>query len=252
MEPMATIKHRIGLVIRLIDSVSGREISERNVMFEIPDGIGEPIIRGNGVYLFINIIPKDFELEVHVYGYESGRAKIVFQDLDEKMPVQELYLLPLDFPAGGKEVLTLQGNMPGIKAIEAVSLNEVTCSIKSYEKRKHIMVVMNPHNFSLSRIHYGLLNSERTRYTKIQVERELSHTQLQLKGGLEEEWVFNQAIQPIIWGKVSDNGDYMLRVAESKSAIYLVRFEVDDEVFFQKVDFNQLEELVKGDNTWES
>lgn len=252
MEPVATIKQSIGLVIRLIDSISGREISERNVLFDLPEEIGSPIARGNGVYLFINMIREDFELEVHVYGYESGRAKIVFQDLDEKMPIQELYLLPLDLPAGGIDILTLRGNMPGIKAIEAVSLNEVTCSIKSYEKRKNIMVVMNPHNFSLSRIHYGLLNLERTRYTKIQIEKELSHTQLQLKGGLEEEWVFNQAIQPIIWGKVSDNGDYMLRVADSKNAVYLVRFEVDDEVFFQKVDFNQLEELVKGGNTWES
>ncbi len=252
MGSQAMVKHSLSLVLRLIDSTTGKEILEHNVMFRLSQGIKRPIVKGNGVYLFINIPREDFELEVHVYGYEPKKAKIYFSDLDEQIPFKELYLLPLDYPAGGKEILTLRGKMLGIKAIEAVPLNEVVCSMKEYEERKSIMTIMNPHNVRFSRIHYGLLNTERTQYEKIQIEKEISKTQVKLKQKLQKEWRLNQAVVPIIFGEVSEDGNYLLKVADSNNPIYLIRYIVDNKIFFQKMNFHQMEELMEGGNTWES
>ena len=67
-------------------------------------------------------------------------------------------------------------------------------------------------------------------------------TEIRLKEPLTSAYVINQPIARIIPGQVGKDGSYMLKVKSSREAIYLVRYVVDGEERYQKVDFNQPEE----------
>ena len=50
----------------------------------------------------------------------------------------------------------------------------------------------------------------------------------------------------IIFGRVSEDGEYVLKVRDSGGNLtYLVRYEVGDEVRFQEIDFNSEEKKLK-------
>ena len=51
--------------------------------------------------------------------------------------------------------------------------------------------------------------------------------------------------------KIKDDGTYMIKVPEDENAVFLVRYVVDEEVYFRKVDFNRKEELRKGVEAWD-
>lgn len=246
MKAQAIVQYQLGLVIRLMDSTTCREVAERDVKFHLPSHMKSPLSKDGGTYLFLNIEREDFELGIDVYGYESKKVKIQFSQLDENMPIQEIYLLPLDYPARGREILSLRGNMSGIQAIEAVSLTEIDCSLKEFDERKRIMTILNPHDTQLSYVHYGLLNKEQTRYEKIEIEKQISLTEIKIKEKPEQECVLNQSISKVIHGQVGEDGTYLLKVSDSSTALYLVRYVVDEKVYFQKVDFHQPEELKEG------
>lgn len=245
MEAQVVVKHRLGLAVRLLNSITGGEIKERNIVFQLPEKIEKPISKGDGVYLFINIEPIDFELGVHVHGYEPAKVKIEFEKLQGNLPIQEITLIPEDTPSGGL-YLSLQGKLKGIKAIEAVSLDENVCSLKNFESRKLLMTISNPHNVKLSHVYYGVLNSARTQFEKITVVEQISASQVKVANNLTCEWEWNNMIARIIAGQVDADGNYLLRVADAEKAMYLVHYVVGEKEFYQVVDFNNPEELAKG------
>jgi len=237
------IQHRLDLMVRLIDSTIGRMITERNVRFYQSPARGAPIARGDGIYLFLNIGREDFSMEVRVYGYEPRVMEICYDRLDEQLPIQEVYLLPVDYPVQGEELLSLRGRLPGIQAIEAVSLLETNCCIREFHPRERVMTVLNPHNVRLPHIYYGLVSQDRTTYESFQIEEEISTQKVRLLKPLTQNYQINQPIARIIFGQTEEDGSYLLKVRDSKHAIYLVRYVVDGNVKFQKVDFHHPEEL---------
>ena len=236
MEAQSTIHHRLDLALRLINSVNGRVIEERNTCFLTQSPGLKAIPRGGGLYLFLNIEKMDFDMEIQVYGFESQKVKICFSDSQEKLPIHEIYLIPLDNPIK-EDVLTLRGNLSGIEEIEAVSLMDVNCCIKEFDARKRIMTVLNQRNLRFHHIHYGLINREKTAYEHFQVEKELSVQEIKCKKALTQPFQINQPIVRVIFGQVNEHGDYVIKVANDEIAQYLVRYVVDGEEFFQKVDF---------------
>ncbi len=238
MKAQATIHHHLDLALRMLDSVTGRVIEERDVTF-LPQSPGSvPIPRGAGMYLFVNSGREDFDMEVRVYGYEPQRVRITFPPVEKQMPICQIYLLPLDNPVRN-HILTLRGNLPGIEAMEAVSLMDANCCIKEFDARKRIMTVLNQRNVRFHHVHYGLINRERTAYEHFEVEKEISTQEIKCKQKLEQEFQINQPITRVIFGQTTEQGDYVLKVANDEIAQYLVRFMVDGKVFYQRVDFHQ-------------
>lgn len=243
MAPHAIVHHRLDLVLRLIDSTTGKEISERRTHLAMnPDKKIKPIVRGDGKYLFIGIGRTDFELEICVYGYELQKVKVEFESIDEKMPIKEVYLLPQATSVRGDNLLTLRGNLPGIKELEAVSLTNVVCSYKEYDKRNNILKVFNQHKEKMKDIHYGIVDTVSMEYEHFEVKDEITTQEIRLKKPLEKENTINQPISRVIFGQVNDDGNYILVVNAGKLAIYLVRYVVDDTVHYKKIDFNNLNE----------
>ena len=241
MAAQAIIHHHLDLMIRLLDSTTGRAIPSRDVQFRQEPLRGRPIGRDDGTYLFLGIGKEDFTMEVSVHGYEPREVKISFEQLDQLTPIQEIYLLPKDYPAGGNEVLALRGNLPGIQAVEAVWLGGADCCIREFDARRKIMKILNPHNVRLPHIRYGLISQDRTVFEGFEIAQEISLTEIRLKEPLTSAYVINQPIARIIPGQVGKDGNYMLKVKSSREAVYLVRYVVDGEERYQKVDFNQPE-----------
>ena len=238
MGAQATIHHRLDLALRLVDSVTGKVIEERSVRFLTQSPEKTAIPRGAGLYLFLNCGREDFEMEVHVYGYEPQKIEISYPKEEEQLPIREVYLLPLDNPVK-ENVLTLRGRLPGIEEIEAVSLTDANCCIKEFDARKRIMTVLNQKNIRFHHTHYGLLNRERTAYEHFEVEKEISAQAIKCKRKLEREFFINQPVVRVIFGQTAAQGDYVLKVKNEEMAQYLVRFVVDGKEFFQRVDFRQ-------------
>lgn len=242
MAPHAIVRHRLDLVLRLIDSTTGYEIPERRVQLIMrPDKHVKPIVRDNGTYLFIGIGRTDFEMDIHVYGYESKTEKVMFEDLDETMPIKEVYLLPQAISTREDNLLTLRGTLSGIEEIKAISLSNVVCNFKEYDKRKNILKIFNQHNVKMKDVHYGILNMEHEQFEHFVIKKVLSTQELELKQSLENDYTMNQPIARIIFGQVNAGGEYILTVNAGQSAWYLVRYVVEGIVQYRKIDFNQLD-----------
>ena len=236
MAVQAIVRHRLDLMLRLIDSVTGRSISGKFV--QIHDSFKnnlKPIAKDNGVFLFIGIGRTDMELDIHVHEYESVKIRICFEDLDENMPVKEVYLLPRPNPAQKDSILTLRGNKPRIREIEAVSLSGYKISYKEYDVRKRILKVLNEHDVKLNDVYYGIIDTNQMEYEKIVVDKEITTKEVGLRNSLEKEHTINQPIVRIIFGQINDGGDYILKVPAGINSEYLVRYVVEDTVYFKKV-----------------
>ena len=63
---------KLDLLVRLFDTTTGAQVTERNVVFK-RDGIPvRPELRDPGTYVFINTGREDFLMRTEVYGYEAS------------------------------------------------------------------------------------------------------------------------------------------------------------------------------------
>lgn len=234
----ATIHHKLDLAIRLVNTVTGKAVDEYNIKF-ITNLTGiKAIPKQNGMYLFLNIESEEFDMEIHVYGYEPRKIQIKLSEMQQTMPIREVYLLPLE-TSTGEEILTLRGKLSGIEEMEAVSLSDTNCCIKEFDAKKRIMSVLNQRNVRFHHNHYGLINREKTAYEHFQVEKEISPQEIKCKQKLEKEFFINQPITRVIFGQINSQGEYLLRVMNDENAKYLVRYIVDGQTYFQTVDFHE-------------
>ena len=244
----ATIHHKLDLALRLVNTVNGKAVEEYNAKFTCGLTGLKAIPKQGGMYLFLNVGSEDFEMDIHVYGYESKKIQIKRSCLQENMPIHEVYLIPLKITVR-EDVLTLRGRLAGIEEIEAVSLSDTNCCIKEFDARKRIMSVLNQRNVRFHHIHYGLVNRERTAYEHFEVEKEISPQQIKCKKSLEKEFYINQPITRVIFGQINQGEEYLLRVANEENAKYLVRYVVLGETFYQTVDFHEKDISLKAHKT---
>lgn len=244
----ATIHHRLDLAIRLVNTVTGKVVEEYNTKFITGLTGVKAIPKQGGMYLFLNIGREDFEMEIHVYGYEVQKVQIKFSENQEQMPIREVYLLPLETPIN-EDILTLRGKLSGIEEIEAVSLSDMNCCIKEFDARKRIMSVLNQRNVRFHHTHYGLINREKTEYEHFEVEKEISPQEIKCRQKLEKEFFINQPIARVIFGQIKEHGDYVLKVVNEENAKYLVRYVVEGKIFYQTVDFHGEEISLRAHET---
>ena len=241
------IRARLDLLVSLVDTTTGATVNERNVSF-LRDGRPiRPEYRGNGTYVFINTGREDFLMQIKVYGYEEYRVRISYEDLDSSNPAMDIFLMPSENIFGGEGLLSLSGNLPFLKKIEAVNLLRPVCFSHEYDPKKKTMTVFGSGSgrVEMADMYYGLLKTDKESYEKIEVTETVAPQSVRLKDALQGEFASNSPVMRVVFGTVSENGDYLLRVRDDGTDIrYLVRYEVNDEVRFQTVDFRNKEALV--------
>jgi len=244
----SVIRAKLDLLIRLVDTTTGAQVTERNVVFK-RDGI--PVIpetKDPGSYIFINTGREDFLMRIEVFGYDVYETWVRYEELDEKLPECDVFLMPSESMSRGEKVLSFSGTLPFLKKIEAICLQKPVCFAKEFNKKTVSLTVYvnNGDRISMDDRYYGLLKEDGTGYEKIEVETSVSLQSVRLKEAIEEEQVSNLPVMRIIFGRVSEDGEYVLKVRDSGGNLtYLVRYEVGDEVRFQEIDFNSEEKKLK-------
>ncbi len=242
----SVINSRLDLMIRLIDTTTGAIVDERNVIFTRNGLAVRPEPRGTGVFIFINTGREDFLMRTEVYGYEPLETQVVYDSLDERLPALNLFLMPSESMFRGEDLLSFSGTLPFLKKIEAVNLNDPVCICNEYDAKKLTAKVFRSEagKIEMNDIYYGLLASDKQSFEKIEVTESVSPQSVRLKEALKGEFTSNLPMMRILFGSVNADGDYLLRVRDNgKDLKYLVRYEVNDEVRFQTVDFRNMEAL---------
>lgn len=237
----SVIHARLGLLIRLVDTSTGAAVEEREIQFLADGERVRPAPRGNGCFVFINTERTDFRLTVQVVGFESYSTDVRFEELDDRIPTCDIFLIPSERNAKGESVIGIFGNLPLLEALEAVDVNRPLCRFSDFTEKTRKMTVIKQAGrvLDMDYGHYGLLAADGKSYEKIVVSGMDRNQALILKEPLAQPFTVNAPISRVVFGSVNDNGDYLLRVRDDSTNLrYLVRYIVSGEVRFQEVDFH--------------
>lgn len=237
----STIHHRLDLVLQLVDTTTGNSVAEQDVRFFIGDRQCWPIPRGGGNFVFINTGRSDCTLTLKVFGYEDVQISVQYEKLDDVMPLLQVFLIPSENLAKGERLCSLTGRLQGLEQIEAVSLTQSNICFSDFNERKCLMkLFLAKGRLSMENVHYGLISGDRTYYEHFAVTSEVPPDTVMLKEPLTGTFPINSPISRVIFGNVSPDGSYLLRVRDNaEMLVYLVRYQVNGEVRFQTVDFHQ-------------
>ena len=235
----SVISSRLDLLVRLIDTTTGAAVEERNVLFLRDEREVRPESRGSGTYIFINTGREDFLMQIKVFGYEDAEVSVNYAELEERMPAVDVFLIPSENTKKGSPVLSFSGNLPLLESIEAVNIMRPLCQGGEYNKKGNTLTVFGRTGgrIQLEDVWYGLLNTDKNEFEKIEVLGNASPQSVKLRNTPAEDFVPNRQMMRIIFGRVSQNGDYLLRVRDDgKDQIHLIRYVVKGEVKFKTVD----------------
>ncbi len=241
----SAIHWKLDLLVRLIDTTTGMAVEESDAGF-LKDGRQVyPVSRGSGNFVFENCGREDCRLEITVYGYEPCTLIIRYEELDERMPIAEAYLIPLENAVRGGPVVTLSGQLPGLDQIQAASLGLPRCRVSEYNARKRTLKLIKTNSAGMYEKYYGLIHSDGRTFEPMCVEKELSENELSLSRPLTEPCSQKDPIVRIVFGSVSPDGHYTLRVRDdSDQLFYLIRYVVNGETRFKTVDMHLAAEAV--------
>lgn len=237
----STIHHRLDLVLQLVDTTTGSAVEEQDVRVFSDGKQCWPIPRGGGNFVFINTGRRDDTLTLKVFGYEDAVVDVQYEKLNEVVPLKQVFLIPSEKLAKGEKLCSLTGILPGLEEIEAVSLSQSNLCFSEFNERKCLMkLFLARGRLSMENVHYGLISEDRQHFEHFEVAEEMPPDMVRLKEPLTETFAVNSPISRVIFGRVSPDGSYLLRVRDDAEMLnYLVRYRVNGETRFQIVDFHQ-------------
>ncbi|MCR5251322.1 MAG: hypothetical protein K6E50_12010 [Lachnospiraceae bacterium] len=237
----SVLRAQLGLLIRLIDTTTGAAVEESNVQFFVNGLKARPAPRGDGCFVFINIERINFRLDVEAFGFEKAGIDVRYEELEDRIPTCDIFLIPSERNAKGGTVIGIFGNLPFLEAMEAVDLNRPVCRLSDYKEKKCQMSVIKQAGriLDMSYGHYGLLQADGNSYEKLFVSETDAVSIIQLKEALQMPYTVNAPIFRIVFGSVDKEGNYLLRVRDdSKDQKYLIRYVYRAEVYYQQVDLH--------------
>lgn len=240
MEKVLSVVHRLELVLRLIDTTSGRNISSAGASVFI-DGVPVPFGRKEGgLLVFQNLGKRRFRIRTAPLGWEPLETEVDLDTLPKGLPLLELHLIPRADQAGAAEFLSLEGRLPGIESLAAVRAGENACLIREFDARRRTVKIFNPHHLELDRIHYGLTDPDQGRWEPFRVVAMPDEQTLKTDRVLEMPFKNYFPVSPAVQGRTDGDGNYCLRLRdEGAAARWIVRWSVDGEVRFRTVDFRE-------------
>ncbi len=242
------IRASLSLAVRLIDTTTGRAIGESDVRFYRGDSIFPYMTKGE-FRVFTNEGREDFLMRVCARGYDEEEIPICYGELDPKLPTRDIFLMPSENNRTGGMVLSIHGTLSKLQSIEAVMIDRPLGLFHSMTEKKEVFTMnvlpKTPGGgVRLDTMRYALLNENRERYEVFEVTEELSPTSVRIKERLTEEHKTGDTICRIIYGRVSKDGSYVLKVREDASSLpVILHFMKDGREYFKRTD---LMEYVNG------
>ena len=237
----SVITRRLDLVLHLIDATTGHAVNEAMTQFETDREDMKFISRDYGTYILINSGRDNFLMQIAVKGYEKVPVEIKYEELNEVMPLKEVFLIPSERTSSSEDVLFMKGNLPGLQSVSLIETNKVLATTNSYEPKKRLLQLFERgYRLSTEGSSYGIINREARTFEVFDIEELPNESQVKLRKPLQEEFQRNSQIGRIVNGYVYPNGDYLIGVRnDNAKKPTIVRF-VTDEVKFMEVDFVEI------------
>lgn len=238
----ATFRHRVDLVIQLVDTTTGIGVSDAGTVIT-KNGKGFEVLRRDGGFVAINVGREDFTLGIKAKGYEECEVEVKYDNLDETLPIQSVFLIPKENIGNGEPILSLTGNLDKIESIEGVCVNRPYCSISDFKEKDCTMTVFRPQGIlSMDDVFYGLIKGKES-YERIEVIKKVADAKVKLKAPIEDGFSVNAPIAKVVFGQVKGN-EYCFRVRDDATILqYLICYVVKGEKHFRLIDFHKPEEM---------
>lgn len=232
-----TFTHRVDLIVTLRDALSGNPITNYPAAFS-KNRVPLRLRAADTDWLGVNIGREDFILGVNVRGFEETEVPVKYENLDTILPAVEIHLVPTQNIWSMPPLLTLEGSIAGMEELQAVSLEETDVYFVSAEKDRCRISLYNPRRKMLRYHSYAVVDKERQEFEIVTVLKTLPDDMVLLKHDLKKKFKGNNPFVRPIYGMVSEEGKYLLRVTKSKESAWLVRLVVEGKEYFQVVDFH--------------
>ncbi len=237
---VAVINHRLDLALRIIDTTTGKPVAGNELKLSRDGKPLNPMEKERGTLIFPELGRSDFTLTVSSRNYEQTIIPISYSELDEKLPLMELQLIPTSSNIIPVPCLTLEGCMPGITELTAVKMGASSCLIREFEPRKRLATIFNPHKLELDRTHYALVDPDKLCYERFRIEKRVSDSSIRLDHLLETEFGNYFPICPVVFGKTAEDGSYCLRVRDdAKNVKWLIGYKIGQEHHYICLDLKE-------------
>lgn len=239
------IHYRLDLMLRVMDATTGKPVTENDIRFFKDDKLQTAHGRGEGCFIFMNCGRENCLMRVEVFGFLPQTVKVDYEKMEDYLPAIDVFLIPSEKQRIGRKLLTLQGKISGLVAVEAIHPGRPVSSVLEYDSRKHTMTVFAPNRrLNLQRQYYGVFYSEDETFEDIIIKEELSNKKVLLKEPISRVPPANAPLCAITFGQVEEDGRYILAVPEDgKDQNYLVKFVVDGDTRYKKIDLHELSEV---------
>ncbi len=238
MEQIAIIRHRAGLIVRLIDTATGQEISQVGTRFWRDNIPISPVRQAEGKFVFLDFPAQDCTFSVKAERFLRQDVSLSRQFLHKQMPLVEVHLVPDESYASCRSCDTIQGTESGIEQIDAVRLTDTACLIQNFDDKRSIITLFNPHHLTLDRTYYAVVNPDVCRYEPIEITEQCNGQKFRIAAPLRQSFGNYFPVARRVQGTAQPSGRYEMRLPNNASdRKWLVRWRKDGKDYFQTVDF---------------
>lgn len=243
---------RLDLAVRFVNAVDGSVIREDQAVFFHNKKALKPRQSEHAYWLFADTGRADFILGVNVHGFEKTQITVSYKMLCENLPTMEIPLVPRQSAWNNPPLLTVEGKMEGLEEVQAVAKRESDVYAVSYEERDCKLSLCHSRRTNFADSYYALASSDWQEFEIVRILKKLPADMVQIDHALKKRWQGICFLVHPVYGTVSEEGRYLLRVpVYGKDAGWLARFVVRGKEYFQDFDvrnpiISMEEDNVKG------
>lgn len=232
--------YRLALIVRLVDTTTGLAIPGHQILFTENGQALALQRRADGLYVLLNHDRVNMTMQIDARGFEPVRIKVDYERLSPQFPELEIPLIPLKKAQGFEDFYTLTGVKPGLTAVAAVRMEHPVAVVGSYVERKRMLKMFSA-STRMDEHAYALMHRDALRYEEILVAKRPDRLSLKLLHPLSDGCKAQDTLLRIVRGRVESDGTYLLRVRDlGGSNVYLVRYEGEQGVSYEQIDFETL------------
>lgn len=232
--------YRLALIVRLVDTTTGLAISGHQILFTENGQALALQRRADGLYVLLNHDRVGMMLQIDAQGYEPIRVTVDYEQLSPQFPELEIPLIPLQRTQGFEDFYTLTGTRPGLTAVTAVRMEHPVAVVGSYVERRRMLKMFSA-RVRMDEHAYALMHKDALQYEEVLVEKRPDRLSMKLLHPISDGCKAQDTLLRIVRGRVESDGTYLLRVRDlGGSNVYLVRYEGEDGVSYEQIDFEML------------
>lgn len=239
------ITAKLSLAVRLLDTTTGKEITETDISFYIGEKKVIPMKKGGGIFVFVNMGREDFLMRIVARGFDEYTCDVKYETLDQRLPMLDAFLMPSEKNLTGGYVLKINGTLSGLEFLEAVNLNRPMGAFQSVTVKKDVVrmsvLPASPGGaVALDNMAYILLSGDLERYETFCVKEQDKPTSVLLQAPFKIGHELNDKIYRIIYGKVSPDGSFLLKARDDSSTLkYVLHFKAGDDEYLRPIDLHE-------------